>query len=139
MRDAWNLMDALLLGLMYVDVLFSTFEGNPGRTLRPLRALRPLRVRHVPSFPRVFSVSSFVSDAHFRSSFGQMINRNESMKLVLDLFFRSLPMIFHVVVLTLIFFLIMSILGTYSGEDTRHEIHQFTPVSGAIYGVYILE
>jgi hypothetical protein len=84
MRDSWNLMDATLLALMYVDLLFSAFQGNPGRTLRPLRALRPLR----------------------------MINKNESMKVVLDLFFHSLPMIANVVVLMLIFFLIMAILGT---------------------------
>ncbi len=84
MRDAWNLMDFVLLGLMYVDLLFNTFQGNPGRTLRPLRALRPLR----------------------------MINKNASMKLVLDLFFRSFPKIANVVLLMLVFFLVMAILGT---------------------------
>eukprot|EP01047_Picozoa_sp_COSAG01_P033914 COSAG01_NODE_2519_length_7522_cov_6.051192_1_plen_1559_part_10 len=83
LRETWNVFDALLLVIMYFDYFISSFGTSPGRALRSLRCLRPLR----------------------------MINANESMKLVMNLFVRSFPKIFHVIMLTLVFFLISAVLG----------------------------
>ena len=78
MRDNGNIFDSLLLVVMYFDH-FAGNAASPGRAIRSLRALRPLR----------------------------MINANESMALVMTLFVRSFPKIMHVIMLTVVFFLII--------------------------------
>jgi hypothetical protein len=69
LRETGNVFDACLLLVMYFDFFFSSFAASPGRAIRSLRCLRPLR----------------------------MINANESMALVMQLFIRSFPKIMHVI------------------------------------------
>lgn len=81
LRDAWNRLDFFVVAVTLASAI--TGGSGVGRTLRVGRILRPLR----------------------------MINRNESMKVVINALLRSLPAVGYTVVLLVLFFFVFGILG----------------------------
>eukprot|EP00803_Ostreobium_quekettii_P004183 evm.model.scf_87.8 EVM.evm.TU.scf_87.8 scf_87:120717-129538(-) len=85
-RNPWNVLDFVIV-VVGVVLLMGSGSNQTGleslRSLRTLRALRPIR----------------------------MASRNEGMKVVVNALFQSVPPIFNVVLVCLLFFIIFGILG----------------------------
>lgn len=86
LKDNWNKLDFIIV-LISVLTWILTSIGTVGvsfiRGFRALRALRPLR----------------------------MVSKNEGMKIVVDCLLKSIPQLFNVLLINLLFFLVFGILG----------------------------
>jgi hypothetical protein len=86
LKDNWNKLDFLIV---FFSILTWILEASLGgdvsfiRAFRALRALRPLRV----------------------------VSRNEGMKTVVDALLESIPALFNVLLIVLLFLLVFGILG----------------------------
>jgi hypothetical protein len=82
LRSGWNLLDFFVVVISLINLMGTTGSLRSLRTLRTFRSLRPLRI----------------------------INRNPNMKLVVNCLLASIPSMFNVVLVCLLFYLIFSIL-----------------------------
>jgi hypothetical protein len=82
LRSGWNLLDFFVVCISLINLMGTTGSLRSLRTLRTFRSLRPLRI----------------------------INRNPNMKLVVNCLLASIPSMFNVVLVCLLFYLIFSIL-----------------------------
>lgn len=82
LRSGWNRMDGFIVIISIMNLFMSGLKFIKG--VRALRALRPLR----------------------------MVSRFESMKLVVNSIFATIPALGNVVLITLLFFYIFAIIGT---------------------------
>ena len=86
LRDPWNVMDFLIVVFSIVNWVLESFGSlNVSflRGFRALRALRPLR----------------------------MVSKNEGMKSVVNSLLKSIPQLFNVLLISLLFYLVFGILG----------------------------
>lgn len=86
LRNQWNLLDFIIVIITifnWVVDYFSDFEIGFLRVLRAFRALRPLK----------------------------MVSKNEGLKTVINSLIKSIPSLINVVLITLLFLLVFSILG----------------------------
>eukprot|EP00756_Hemistasia_phaeocysticola_P018451 Hpha_TRINITY_DN15595_c0_g2::TRINITY_DN15595_c0_g2_i1::g.108714::m.108714/K04842/SCN10A; voltage-gated sodium channel type X alpha len=113
LRDGWNRLDALVVGISVLSLVFSGFSVV--KVFRALRALRPLRV----------------------------VNRHHGLKLVVRTLLKSLPAVANVALIALLIYLIFGILGVqlfagrmYRCEDPNNEfaIYQFRNETDCLMG-----
>jgi hypothetical protein len=83
LKNNWNRLDFVVVSVSLLDMLPGTASMNSMKTLRVLRALRPLR----------------------------MISRNQSMKVVVNTLFKSVPELMNLVIVAILFFLIFGLLA----------------------------
>jgi len=96
MRNAWNIMDFVIVFFSMVSIIFQDVDLGPIKVLRMLRVLRPLR----------------------------MISRNPGMKIAIQSLINAIPDIGNVMVVSLLFILLFAILGTnfYKGTFFKCEM-----------------
>lgn len=86
LRDKWNILDFLIVVISVLNWILDNFtDVDIGfiRVLRAFRALRPLK----------------------------MVSKNEGLKTVVNSLLKSIPSLINVVMITLLFLLVFSILG----------------------------
>ena len=83
LRSSWNILDIVLVSLGITALLYNLSALKSLRTLRVLRAFRPLRV----------------------------ISRNPGMKIIVETLFASIPIVFNVLTVVLLFFFIFALVG----------------------------
>jgi len=86
LKDPWNILDFFIVVFTIINwILESISSVNVGflRGFRALRALRPLR----------------------------MVSKNEGMKTVVNSLLKSIPQLFNVLMISLLFYLVFGILG----------------------------
>ena len=96
MRNAWNIMDFVIVFFSMVSIIFQDVDLGPIKVLRMLRVLRPLR----------------------------MNSRNPGMKIAIQSLINAIPDIGNVMVVSLLFILLFAILGTnfYKGTFFKCEM-----------------
>ena len=105
LRDAWNWLDVVVVGLSMLTLAFERYKSF--RVMRALRAIRPLR----------------------------LVKRFPGMRLVVSCLLRSLPSMIEVSLLVLLFFFAFAILGTSLFKGTLYHCvdqittHQLSEVS----------
>jgi len=97
LRNPWNILDFLIVLISVADWVISvSLDSNINlsfiRAFRALRALRPLRV----------------------------ISRNERMKMVVNCVLKAMPLVFNVMLISLLFYLIFGILGVIFFKGKFH-------------------
>ena len=93
LRNAWNIMDFVIVFFSMVSIVFQDVDLGPIKVLRMLRVLRPLR----------------------------MISRNPGMKIAIQSLINAIPDIGNVMVVSLLFILLFSILGTNFYKGTFYK------------------
>lgn len=86
LRDPWNVLDFTIVSFSVLNWIldsFSSISVSFLRGFRALRALRPLR----------------------------MVSKNEGMKIVVNSLLTSIPNLFNVMLISLLFYLVFGILG----------------------------
>lgn len=83
LRNAWNILDFIVVCVSLIDLLNLGSGLKSLKTLRMIRALRPLRV----------------------------ISRNENLKLVVNTLFKSIPELVNLLIVGILFFLIFALFG----------------------------
>ncbi|CAD7923850.1 unnamed protein product [Amoebophrya sp. A120] len=104
LKNAWNYLDLVVVVISWVDELMSQAQGeglSGLRGLRVFRALRPLR----------------------------MVQRNESLRLVVDTIFRVLPQLGNIVLVAGVVFLVFALVGvsTFKGSFFSCQTSEFLP------------
>lgn len=96
LRNSWNILDFVIVWISLVSIIFSSVDLTFFKVLRVLRVLRPLR----------------------------MISRNEGLKIAVKSLLNSIPDIFNVFIVSMLFFLLFGILGInyFKGMFMRCEI-----------------
>ena len=84
LKNSWNKMDFIIVFFSMVSMIFKDIDLGPIKILRVLRVLRPLR----------------------------MISRNPGMKIAIQSLINAIPDIGNVMVVSALFILLFSILGT---------------------------
>jgi hypothetical protein len=102
----WNRLDALVVTVSLMDMLPGSGRLKAMKTLRVLRALRPLR----------------------------MISRNQSMKVVVNTLFKSVPELMNLVIVAILFFLIFGLLACNFFKGKFWTCQALDPGGGELVG-----
>eukprot|EP00002_Diphylleia_rotans_P018406 TRINITY_DN3563_c0_g1_i4.p1 TRINITY_DN3563_c0_g1~~TRINITY_DN3563_c0_g1_i4.p1 ORF type:complete len:1670 (+),score=301.84 TRINITY_DN3563_c0_g1_i4:113-5122(+) len=108
-QDAWNILDAMVVFISLLSLFATSGNLSSLRVLRTFRAVRPLR----------------------------LLNRNQGLKIIINAIILSLPSIFNVIAVSLLFWIMFAILGVQLFGGQFHACNDEVGHRFECTGIYI--